>query len=135
VAAKRKEPIGERINVYLGTPTEFPAGDPFHISHGWFLIPGEGPLGRFDFQLEVDGVPRDEDFVWRTVLHSQDPRYLRWEWVYNFPEGMTGTHTFTGRWFVPCRYAVDNMGFPGPCSTPNVPVEISTYSLTVTFVP
>jgi hypothetical protein len=136
VAAKGKEPVGEKISVFPpGTPSEFPAGAPFHISHGWLLDPGEGPPGRFDFDLEVDGVLRDEDFVSRTVDRSGVSESLLWIWVHNFPDGMTGTHTFTGRWLAPCQYAVDNMGFPGPCSMPNAKVEVLSNSLTVTFLP
>lgn len=135
-AAKGNEPVGERISVFPpGTPSEFPAGAPFHISHGWWLDPGEGPQGRFDFELEVDGVLRDEDFVSWTVDHSRDPQFLGVGWVHNFPDGMTGTHTFIGHWFAPCQWAVDNLGFPGPCSKRNAKVEALSNSLMVTFLP
>ena len=70
-AAPAKERVGGRINVILGTPTEFPAGDPFHISHGWGPESGisdADAIGRYRFELEVDGVRRAEDFVERSVV-------------------------------------------------------------------
>jgi hypothetical protein len=134
-AAKMKEPVGARIDVLFGTPTTFSAGEPFHISHGFWHDPREVSAGRFDFELEVDGVFRDEDFVERRSDPSMDPDLILWRlWVHNFPQGMTGTHTFTGHWYAPCRYAVDYYGYPGPCPTPNAKVEILTASLAVMFV-
>lgn len=47
------------------------AGEPFHITHGWYIRPegwnesGKAPVGLYDFILEVNGVIRDEDFVLR----------------------------------------------------------------------
>lgn len=55
-------------------------------------------------------------------------------WVFNFPEGMTGTHTFTGHWYISCRWAVDNGWFTGTCTTPHALVEILSQSITVVFV-
>src|SRR2546426_4386273 len=64
-----KVPVGEKINVLLGSPTTFPAGTPFHIRHGWGLAPADQAIGIWSFRLDVDGVPRDPDFV----LRSTDP--------------------------------------------------------------
>jgi len=135
-AAKGNEPVGDRISVFPpGTPSEFPAGAPFHISQGWLLDPSDGPPGSFDFELEVDGIPRDEDFALWAVDHSWNPVRLVRSWLHNFPDGMTGTHTFTGHWFAPCQHAVDSLMFPGPCPKPNAKVEVLSNSLTVTFLP
>lgn len=134
-AATHRERVGPQINVLLGTPTTFPAGAPFSISHGWGAGPPE-QLGILSFRLDVDGVPREEDFVSRVALPlPPGPPDLLWIWVHNFPDGMTGTHTFTGHWIAPCEAAVEFHGFPGPCRTPNEPVEAITRSLTVTFTP
>jgi hypothetical protein len=46
---------------------------------------------------------------------------------------MTGTHTFTGHLFVACAVAVEDDGYPGPCSNPAQPVDYAPESLTVTF--
>ena len=132
--AAPKEPVGDRIGVYYGGSMEFPAGAPFHILHGWILSSAGDANGIYDFELEVDGVPRKKDFkmFW---IESGDPDILQRRWVHNFPNGMTGTHTFTGHWFSPCQPAVDNGIYPGPCATPNEKVETLTQTLTVTFVP
>src|SRR5438105_3530186 len=61
--------VGQRINVYLGTPTTFPANTPFHINHGWGLGATMHPVanGIFGFTLDVDGAPRDADLVFRST--------------------------------------------------------------------
>lgn len=144
------QPVGERINVLAGTPTQYPAGAPFHIGHGWPIggtnaDPGE-PLqpkqaGIYDFWLEVDGVRHQEDYVIRVAyfdepagLPEADFRLFR-IWTHNFPDGMTGTHTFTGHWISPCWQAVVRFGYPGPCRNPNEPTDPGPRSLTVNFTP
>ena len=127
--AAKKEPIGDRINVLIGSPTTFPAGSPFHILHGWVPTSDADAIGIFDFELEVDGVLRKEDFVLRSA-ESGDPDVLIRLWVHNFPNGMTGTHTFTGHWLGPCELVT-----PGSCAQPNAKVEALSRTMTVTFVP
>lgn len=130
--ADRPQPVGEQINVFIGTPDTFPADTPFHIMHGWASDPPEArPYGLYDFVLEVDGIPWDEDFVLRSF--DPDLEYpLVQRWVHNFPNGMTGEVTFTGHWFAACRVAID-LGYQGECRTPNEVVETFSNSLTVTF--
>jgi len=132
-AAERPQPIGDRIRI-RDAAIEFPAGAPFHIMHGWVQSSEDGAIGVFDFALEVDGALRRVDHRLFSAV-SGDPDTLSRLWLYNSPAGMTGMHTFTGHWYAPCRYAVDNLGYPGPCSTPNAKVETATRTLTVTFVP
>jgi hypothetical protein len=129
----QSEPVGERIFVYDGS-IDFPAGIPFNIWHGWVQTSDDEAIGIFDFELEIDGVLRSEDFKMFTA-DSGDPDILWRRWVFNFPDGMTGTHTFTGHWYAPCRFAVDELGFPGPCATPNEKVENKSKMLIVTFIP
>jgi hypothetical protein len=146
----KREDVGERINVLAGTPTEYPAGAPFHIGHGWPIggteaDPGE-PLqpkqaGIYDFRLEIDGVLHQADYVIR-VAFFDDPAPLKDAafrlfriWVHEFPDGMTGTHTFTGHWYSPCWQAVERFGYPGPCPNPNAPTDPGPRSLTVHFIP
>ena len=140
-AAATKERTGPRINLFGGFQV-FPASQPFHIAHGWGLDqsqPETTPpaLGRFGFSLAVDGADRREDFVER--YHDEDPAfdhlYRRW-WVHNFPDGMTGTHTFTGHWFGPCTGIVAGGYAPGPCEQPTKITTVFTpLTITVVFVP
>jgi hypothetical protein len=125
-----KEPVGYRISLFLGAP-DFPPNTPFHISHGFVQSSDDDAIGIYDFELEVDGVLRKEDFkdFW---AESGEPDTLQRRWVYNFPDGMTGTHTFTGHWFGPCQAVVED---PGVCPIPNAKVEFSTQTLTVNFTP
>lgn len=133
VAADARAPVGDKINLFLGD-TVFPAGAPFYIQHGWVQPSTDDAIGVFDFKLDIDGVFVQEDFKKFSVV-SGDPDLLVRLWLYNFPEGMTGTHTFTGHWIAPCQYAVDQLGYPGPCATPNAKVETNSRTVTVTFVP
>jgi hypothetical protein len=138
--AGSKEPVGQQISVYRGTPTTFPTGTAFHIQHGWGIGATEPPeqAGIFGFRLEVDGVARDADFVIRSTdaapMTTYDSPVLNRGWVFNFPSGMTGIHTFTGHWIAPCSVAAAELGYSGACATPNAPVDAITRSLTVSFV-
>jgi hypothetical protein len=132
-AADKNEPVGERINVLHGYPTTYQAGVPFHIHHGWQILSNTDAIGIYDFDLEIDGVWVEEDFISRWV-ESGDPDTLHRGWWYNFADGMTGTHTFVGHWIGPCQPLVDVGEYSGPCTKPNEKVEI-TRTLTVTFTP
>jgi hypothetical protein len=124
------EPVGERILVD-GVDQTFPAGEPFHIMHGYFVFSAEGPVSSYGFDLEVDGEYQDYDFFIYTGF-KEYPVIGRW-WVYNFPDGMTGTHTFSGHWMAPCKVAIE-YGYEGPCETPYEKVEWNFQEITVTFV-
>ncbi len=132
-AAKAKETVGEKINVLTGAPEAFTAGEPFHIAHGWgFSPPEDKPHGKYEFWLDVDGVMVEPDFISRSGGGSP---LIIWLWVHNFPDGMTGTHTFTGHWLAPCKYADLEGAPPGACPTSKGQFEALTQSLTVTFTP
>jgi hypothetical protein len=127
--------VGDRIVLHDGS-NEFPAGAPFHIHHGWSgMRPWDNPtpVGIWGFELEIDGIYQRPDYIWTGYNAEYDiiPRVS----VYNFPDGMTGTHTFTGHWIMPCKEAVESGIIPGPCRTPNEKTIILTRELTVTFVP
>ncbi len=134
VAADAREPVGDRINLFFGGSIEFTTGAPFYIQHGWVQSSEDDAIGAFDFKLDVDGVFVKEDFKKFSAV-SGDPDALTRLWLYNLPEGMTGVNTFTGHWIVPCQYAVDQLGYPGPCATPNAKVETNSRTVIVTFVP
>jgi hypothetical protein len=142
LAAQAVERVGEPINLLIGEPTGLAAGEAFHIAHGWSTEdtepacpPPPAPIGSFDFHLEVDGVLREADGIEQTVGGSDGCLEFTLVWVHNFPDGLAaGTHTFTGRWFAPCQFAVDRGLYPGPCPSPVTKVEVETIDLTVNFV-
>jgi hypothetical protein len=125
-AAALKTPVGERIYVNADDQS-FPPGEPFHIMHGWifFPAPGEGMRGLYRFDLEVDGVYEEADFV----VYAVQDGVLGIHWVFNYPGGMTGTHTFTGHWIAPCKAFEE---WFGPCANPVEELEWSQ-SATVIF--
>ena len=126
----KAERVGDRISLF-GGDTVFAAGEPFHIVHGWtFSPPDDRPQGgHFEFTLEVDGQFVEASFSDRTKENGLIARL----WIFNFPDGMTGTHTFTGHWFSSCKYAVDTGLLPGPCENRNTQVEVNSRSITVYF--
>jgi hypothetical protein len=97
-AAAARERVGDRITL-LNPVTTYPADTAFHIWHGFIFEQGyDRGYGRNEFQLEVDGAAMEADFTEVEVL---DPRVVSRVWVFNFPEGLSGTHTFTGHWITP----------------------------------
>ena len=135
-SANRKERTGARINLFSGGFQSFPTGEPFHIAHGWQLETGDEAfaLGRYDFTVGVDGVELRPDAYEKTFVERPglDPLQSR-VWVYNFPKGMTGTHTFTGTWSGPCRSMVEDGFHPGPCKKPTQVVSAPPLTITVRF--
>lgn len=135
-SAARPTPVGSRIDLLTLTPTSYPENTAFHLMHGWSFSPDDTPAGfplrLFSFALEVDGTPVSHDFILRDG--GRGGARNTW-WVFNFPTGMTGTHTFTGFWLAPCQYVVDAGVIPGPCADPTEPVEFFSQSLTVEFTP
>jgi hypothetical protein len=134
-SAKKKIFAGDRINVFTGIPTTYSADVPFHIKHGWFLTPGGGSLGKYSFELEVDGVYVDWD--WRENSPSGgQPNIITRRWVFNFPDGLeAGEYEFIGHWYGPCQDAVESGYYPCPCDHPNDIVEWYTNTLYMTFTP
>lgn len=97
-AAASRERVGDRIYLPDPPPT-YPANTAFHIWHGFGFERGiDRGYGRYEFQLEVDGVAAAADFTEVTVLA---PTLVSRVWVFNFPDGLSGTHTFTGHWVTP----------------------------------
>ena len=135
--ATRPEPVGDRLSIFPDNPTTtFDAGQPFNISHGWSFVPPEDiPGSGLGFDLWVDSVFHEADMVYRAAQSGGgDGPSMTWQWVNNFPEGMTaGTHTFKGEWLASCSYAVNLGLYDGPCSTPNEIVVVSTNVVDVLF--
>jgi hypothetical protein len=84
------------------------AGEAFHVAHGFTGEPWAdlvNPLHRFELTIDGTQVHGAIDLDYTTLE--------KW-YVFNFPQGMTGTHTFTGCW-----YATDgSLAFP--CGTRTV---------------
>jgi hypothetical protein len=97
-AAAGRERVGDRISL-LDPPTTYPADTAFHIWHGFvFERQVDRGYGRYEFQLDVDGVATAADFIEVDVL---DPGLVSRVWVFNVPDGLSGTHTLTGHWATP----------------------------------
>jgi hypothetical protein len=96
-AAMSKVRVGDRISL-LAPPATYPAGTAFHIWHGFVFQDGDVGYGRYRFELDVDGVERVSDFF---DVFAFDRGTVAKVWVFNFPAGLTGTHTFEGLWITP----------------------------------
>jgi hypothetical protein len=97
-AAASRDRVGDRISL-LDPPTTYPADTAFHIWHGFvFQRETERGYGRYAFQLDVDGVATAADFIEVDVLAAGAVSRV---WVFNFPDGLVGIHTFTGHWVTP----------------------------------
>ena len=130
--------LGERIFVSAGGSIEYPAGEPFFIYHGFGDVdPSVEIPGRSLFELEVDGIYQKPVFynVYNYPVPDDVGRWKEQGWLFTFPEGMTGTHTFTGHWWMSCKVAVGFGIYTGSCGTPNEQVEVFTNSLVITFTP
>jgi len=125
----REERTGESINIFDSGTQTYPENAAFHIAHGLTEDPAVGIDDDFDFQLQVDGVYRDEDFIEEFLDDSFNPPLIHKTWVFNFPTGMQGNHTFNGQWSGPCYLVSDN------CPVPDEIVESRATSVEVTFEP
>lgn len=140
--ADAKERTGTRINLFAGGFQVFPAGEPFHISHGWLRVLGDDQgtppqaNGRYGFSLDVDGQDRPADYVERAPREDAAFGWIKPNTaIHNFPEGMTGTHTFTGSWFGPCTGLLEDGFTPGPCDHPTETTSFAPLTITVVFMP
>ena len=140
VMAKKLEPTGEQINVRTDPEIGgYPANTPFYIRHGWMSIlePGEPPdLAKFAksrFELEIDGELVEEDYVEIVRVEGEEPGTANiFQYFYFiFPEGMTGEHTFTGHWYIECKWMEDPPNTL--CKDPNAIIQALERSITVTF--
>jgi hypothetical protein len=95
--AASKERVGDRVSL-LAPPETYPSGTAFHIWHGFVFQDFDRAYGRYQFTLDVDGIARPADFFEVTAF---DRGTVSKVWVFNFPDGLTGTHTFEGHWITP----------------------------------
>jgi hypothetical protein len=140
-AAAAPAPTGTRLSIFSPAQT-FPAGQPFYFEHGWQLGPQLGPsvnggIGLWTFSLSVDGVPQ-MGFADTQVTNDPTLGTLIFRpYLFNFPNGMTGTHVFLGTFSGPCAAMVAGGFATGPCSSPNeiVTWDAGPFTSIVTFVP
>ncbi|MGD8813811.1 MAG: hypothetical protein PVI78_04970 [Anaerolineales bacterium] len=140
VAASVQKRVGERINLIGPAYQTFEANAPFHIAHGWgcyFIITEFSGYacgaGISPFTLMVDGQPvqfsfLDVSLINHVLYEGEYWRYRESIWIYNFPAGMEGTHTFTGTWWNQCKDV-----YGDACEKPNQLVP-TTRTVVVEFV-
>jgi hypothetical protein len=78
----------------------------------------------------IDGQLVKESFKW-SFRYDKETVFFVWFWT--FPEGLTGTHTFTVHVYEPCARALDE-GLVTSCANPKASVEWYTETTTITFV-
>jgi hypothetical protein len=95
-------------------------------------VPPTGMVGLFRFELEMDGQPLRQNYIMTTLYPPDQPLWIDRDWVYNFPEGLSGNHTFTLHYYGAC------VAFGGYeyCPPPyrNEVLEVNTITAVVHFV-
>lgn len=129
-ANRSAEPVGERLGLfaYLEGPGSFPADTPFHVRHGWISPVGQErhhtAWGSYDFTLALDGTLLEPDAV--VMEFDQDHpvwgRSISKMSLFNFPDGLRGSHTLTGTWYGACGELVDQGVYEAPCAHPKAKV-------------
>jgi hypothetical protein len=134
-------PTGPQLSDFGPAQQTFPAGQPFHFEDGWGNTPsGDGAVGLWTFSLTVDGIPQMGFLDTRVITDFTPPEPLILHpYLFNFPQGMTGTHTFAGTFYGPCAEMVSQGFATGPCSSPTEVVPVTAFSpfttTTITFLP
>src|SRR5262245_6117630 len=85
------------LGTCIVTPCEstYPAGEPFHVAHGFVNDPRDILLNpQTRFELFVDGERKHSSVD--LELNADEPSKLN---VSNFRDGLTGVHTLVGRWY------------------------------------
>jgi hypothetical protein len=115
--AREKEPTGDRINIFYSGTQEYTANEPFYLAHGYTEVSPHGVPGQIFFELEVDDVIVKPTYVEHMTVVGDDGPLFDLTWVFNFPDGMTGEHTFEGHWTAPCVVAL-YFGWVDECTHP-----------------
>jgi hypothetical protein len=111
VAAKKGEPVGFQISVFDPPPVIYePAGQAFHVIHGWKFYPKEEAMRFKDglFLLTIDGVEQTHDAILRKPGKDDRGTYLTIRWLFNEADGMYGEHIFEGSWLMICGIALED---------------------------
>lgn len=127
---------GERLLIFPGaSPETFPANETFFIAHGWGWIMHDyfnitNDKKGFNYTLELDGELLEQNHIHSNMFPAvQDEYGDHWRqsmWIYNFPDGLEGTHTFVSKYWLKCQAFVDFGEIPGPCDDPD---ELMLYLL------
>jgi len=130
-AAREQPVVGDRIFIFSDGVQRFPADSPFHIKHGWTVVPGETQaIGVHDFFLEIDDEPVLNGL--RYISPNPHEAYGLAIRIFNFPNGLpAGTYTFKGFWYQPCQYQYSL----AECPDPNESVLSKTTTVVITFQP
>jgi len=120
---------GERILIFPGTsPETFPANETFYITHGWGWVMHDyfkitNDKKGFKYTLKLDGELLEQNHIHSNVFPAvQDEYGDHWRqsmWIFNFPDGLEGTHTFLGEYWLECQVFEDFGLVPGPCADPH----------------
>lgn len=153
IASSVEKTVGEQLSlspaVNPGPEITFEANKPFHITHGywWNFFYGLKDMDLFaymaspgtqKFTLEIDGEEENFDFL---DLDTENKLIFEWEgeeyvyrgrgymWIFNFADGMEGTHTFHATWWMQCKYVNGDS-----CEKPNESVPLQEHTLIVHFI-
>ena len=128
VSAAQRLPSGTFISLFPGD-SDFPASTAFHMRGGFALERGASQAwGKGDFTLEMDG----QNVPATLRVNSTPDNLLMRLWYFEFPNGLTGVHSFVGHYWVPCGA---DPAFACGSNPPNTGIEIATVPATITFVP
>ena len=107
----------------------YPANTAFNIRGGFDELRGTHAWGKFEYVLEMDGAALKPSFRMNDSLPDGTIITL---WWFNFPDGLTGVHTFVGHYYAPCQD-----GSLNPCLGPAAEFggRHRSFPATITFVP
>ena len=99
---------------------------PFHLAHGWRSEIGEPKnlTTRGGVRLEIDDFETPHDFIEYSMIVEEDTEYLVKYFVFNFPAGMTGVHSFEMFYSNICDFWLDEE-YVNECDNPNEILEFS----------
>lgn len=136
VAATPMQRVGDQLFIPAGTGTLYYYENfPFHLAHGWATEIGtpakSTALGGL--RLEIDGVPTPHDFIEYSPAVIGGTNYIAKYFVFNFPNGMTGVHTFDLYYSNICSLWLSTGKVAG-CQNPNEILEFHLKSWEVIFL-
>lgn len=137
VAASPNVRIGEKLPLPIGyTVMSYPANEPFHASGGINWVPAKYTdpqfMGNMWVRLVVDGEEVKRDFVEMYPHKYEGELYFDKFFVFNFPNGLEGEHTFEMYYANKCKLFI-YWGFVTECDKPEESIEILLRDAVVTF--
>ena len=132
VLAREKEPTGSRIDISWSGTQDYPTNTPFYIAHGWTEVRPHAVPGQVGFELELDDVAVKPTYVEQTTVVDEAGPMFDMTWIFNFPDGLTGQHTFEGHWYGPCIVAL-YWGYVDECANPMANYDFHYSEVIVNF--